>query len=214
MADSLFGSTAKDLQDFVTSAFGGSNKYSFDAPSVPSSPTVAENLSAQNQAAQNASNNSYSTQLSAAREGAKLASDAYSQKAQTDYQSKVNTTAALQNSQIPSYAYSVDTTKRDIAGRDFVDIEKEEHDDTVRNQQFQHQLSAADHARYNQQLLAGTDYQNQSALARAQQSNAEKLASIDANARITAAGIGAQGSILGSLFGSVGSGSANYRYWN
>lgn len=82
------------------------------------------------------------------------------------------------------------------------------------SQNNQRQLQQADRDRYNQSMLSSQGYSQQTALADKQNKSARELAQIEASARLGAAGLQAQGNILSSLFGSVGSGSPNYRYWN
>lgn len=69
--------------------------------------------------------------------------------------------------------------------------------------------------RYQNDISNAMQFSNQANSELRQGKNARELATIDANARMGAAALQAQGNVLGSLFGSLGgsAGSQNYRYW-
>jgi len=66
---------------------------------------------------------------------------------------------------------------------------------------------------YYSGLQQNRDFQNQSRLQGAQLEAQKQVAGIQAGAQLGSAGLNAASNVLGSLFGSVGVGSPNGRYW-
>lgn len=204
-----FGGLADNLLDFTSSVFGNG---SLSAPATPKNESVSDNLSVANQYAKNALQDNYSAQISAARAASQIAGDDYAKKGQIDFNNKINEAAFAKNLNTPSYA--TDATKRNSDGTPLTTLAQWRHERAIQSDQYQGQIRLANANAYNQRQFSLLDYQHQLGLAGSQQATAKELASIEANTKLATAGIGAQGSILSSLFGSAGSGTPNYRYWS
>lgn len=207
MASNFFGGGS--IGDFVNSLdlFG-------NLPEKEKAPSIGENLAASQAAANNAANDQYSQGIAAARASSDVAASNYAKKASIDSQNKLNDTISFKGLQPSISSFSTDTTKRDIFGRSMADVANNRDADNRQRSLFEQQLVSQDRGRQNQQMADAANYQSQQQLVNANNANAQRIAQIQGNAAVTAAGISAQGSVLGSLFGSIGSGSPNYKYWS
>ena len=188
-----------------------------------------QNLARQENAANSAASSQYQIQLNAAKDAANLADNAYNQKKLSDYNFNQLTKGSTGGSTgVAGYSDGLYNYDPVIGGSPFmptVSYQKRENPQvaimTLQNQlqqqnadsQLSRNLTSADHDLYNQRLLSSQQYQQQSNLQSSQLANQQAIAQIDANSRFGAATIGAQGSVLGSLFGSISGGQINGRYW-
>ena len=82
----------------------------------------------------------------------------------------------------------------------------------ARQQGIESRRSADQQGSINQRLQDSNN-RDQAIMQARQGRDSKEQARIAAAAQVASAQMGAQANILGSLFGSIGSGNPNYRYW-
>ncbi len=187
---------------------GVANKVS-DGLNQSNMKSLADNLAMALKSQTFSDQNSYSTQKGAATAGLELANAAADRRARASIADKeleaereIRTKRAL-----GATSYSTDLTKRDIFGRNQGDVQDRQDDDRYTQERdarkFNYDSQAAQRDAANTRELTSLGIRGELDKAR-----------LENQGRLGAASIQAQGSVLGSLFGSVGSGSPNFRYWS
>jgi hypothetical protein len=197
------------LVDKLQSLFGSQSRN--ESQNFSTKP-ASENLGIQNYYADQAAQSQLALQKQAIRYSQDLSDSSYKSRTYADsnaYKSKleadVEQQMKLNNLRLTSSLAKFDPQQMDYTAR----LEKE-----AANDAFQRSLVQGERDRYNQSLISQQEAQQQANLQNAQLAAQRQLAQIQSNTQLKTAELGAQGNIIASLFGSISSGSPNYRYWN
>lgn len=226
---SMFGGNLSDMFGLPL------NKFKKAGESEASS--AENNLALQNKYADYAAQSALNTSSNAKRESANQDMDTYKQKQGIDSQTQlinlqnqafVQDRHGFSGGSLSGYSDGNYDYIPEVYGSPFspkVRYNKRDNPERVKMQmtakmqeeakakEFHRSFVTADRDRYNQQLINEQQNAQQSNLARITTGAQTEAARIAAQAQLGAATLGAQGNILSSLFGSVSSGSPNYRYW-